>query len=93
MSVSVEATTKSYYYLINNGLSQSFSVSATATATGDVNDVDSVVDTASRLSIYTAFQNAHSILAFDEVTAPFSIYINTGVINFTSETTTIITIL
>ena len=92
MSVIVQAITKSYYFLNNNGVSQSFSVSATASASGDVNNVDSVVDTASKISINNAFMYAHSILALDEVTAPLSIYINTGAINFTSETSTIVTI-
>jgi hypothetical protein len=91
--MSVQATTISHYYLNNNGVTQSFSVSASASSYGDVNNVDNLVELASKLSIGYAFQYAHAILANAEVTAPLSIYVNTGDINFTSQTTTVQTIM
>ena len=87
MSVFIVATTTSDYVVNTNGKTGSFSVSATASASGDANDVSNVVDQASRTSQIQAFLISHQILAEYEVSQQLNNYLNTTGFQSTSTTT------
>ena len=74
--VSVDAVTISHHDLINNGQRITFSVSSSASSSGDALDVDNVVKQASFLSNTTNFVESHSLLARYTIAAPLNIYAN-----------------
>ena len=90
MSVSVQATTRAYFDVNINSVTQSFSVSASASSYGYESNVDNLVELASKLSLANAFQDAIAY-AYGYATEPsISIYINNIISNIRTETSTII---
>jgi hypothetical protein len=86
-SVEVISTTTSNWSVINNGNEFTFSCSATASGTGDINATDAVVEKANRQSQIENFALGHGILAKADVQQTPNFNYNTSNIYSISDTT------
>ena len=90
-NVLVVSSTISNYTVTYNGVSYTFSVSSSASATGDANNTDAVVERANQLSNAINVRESHAILAKYTVSLKFNQYGNNGDICFEMKTNPVLT--
>jgi hypothetical protein len=90
-NVLVVSTTSSNYTVTYNGVSYTFSVSTSASATGDANNTDAAVERANQLSNGENIIKGHAILAKYTMGVQFNQYGNSADVCFEMKTNPVIT--